>query len=93
MKCTKIGRNIFVALILLLSAAQYVQAQAHKLIPHRVKVNKPETAIFKAPFVVMMPSVKNLYAKTLNVSIYHTFGVVKAGVRQFWGLDSGGIVP
>jgi len=87
MKRTKVVRNILIALIGLLSVAQYSQAQM--LVPHRAKINKPETAIFKAPSVILMPSVKNLYAKTLNMSIYHTFGIVRAGVRQFWGLDSG----
>ncbi|HKI44219.1 MAG TPA: DUF5777 family beta-barrel protein [Balneolales bacterium] len=64
-------------------------ANAQQLIPHRADVNQPVIATFKAPTVVLLPSVKNLYAKTLNMSIYHTFGLVNTGVKQFWGLDGG----
>ena len=65
------------------------KANAQQLIPHRADVNKPVIATFKAPTVVLLPSVKNLYAKTLNMSIYHTFGLLNTGVKQFWGLDGG----
>lgn len=57
--------------------------------PQLVHANKPENAIFKAPTVILMPSVKNLYGQTLNMSIYHTFGLVKSGINQFYGLDGG----
>lgn len=57
--------------------------------PQLVNPNKPESAIFKAPTVIIMPSVKNLYAQTLNMSIYHTFGLVRTGIKQFYGLDGG----
>lgn len=57
--------------------------------PQLVNANKPESAIFKAPEVIIMPSVKNLYSQTLNMSIYHTFGLVKSGINQFYGLDGG----
>lgn len=60
-----------------------------QLIPHRADINKPVIATFKAPTVILLPSVKNLYAKTLNMSIYHTFGLLKTGAQQFWGLDGG----
>lgn len=60
-----------------------------QLVPQRADINKPVIATFKAPTVVLLPSVKNLYAKTLNMSIYHTFGTISSGVNQFWGLDGG----
>ena len=87
MKPISVIRNVLLLLTGILLSIQVAQAQM--LIPHRANVNKPETAIFKAPTVILMPSVKNLYAHTLNMSIYHTFGVVKAGYQQFWGLDTG----
>lgn len=87
MKRTKVTRNVLLILAGFLSITQVSLAQM--LVPHRADVNKPADAIFKAPTVILMPSVKNLYANTLNMSIYHTFGVVKPGISQFWGLDSG----
>lgn len=87
MKRFKITRKVLLALVGIIFSSQIACAQM--LVPHRAKVNKPEEAIFKAPTVILMPSVKNLYAQTLNMSIYHTFGVVKSGIKQFWGLDTG----
>lgn len=78
---------ITLAIIFSLFSSMAVKAQA--LIPHRADVNKPVIATFKAPDVILLPAVKNLYAKTLNMSIYHTFGRVNSGINQFWGLDTG----
>lgn len=87
MKRIKITWKVLFTIVGILFSSRLACAQM--LVPHRAKVNKPAEAIFKAPTVVLLPSVKNLYAQTLNMSIYHTFGVVKPGIKEFWGLDTG----
>jgi len=78
-----------ITLAILFSLSSSLAVKAQDLIPHRANVNKPVIATFKAPDVILFPSVKNLYANTLNMSIYHTFGLLNSGIKQFWGLDGG----
>ncbi|HKK44536.1 MAG TPA: DUF5777 family beta-barrel protein, partial [Balneolaceae bacterium] len=65
------------------------RAATAQLTPHLADVKHPVKGTFKAPTVILTNSVKNLYANTLNMSIYHTFGLVSSGVNQLYGLDSG----
>jgi len=60
-----------------------------QLTPHLADVKHPVKGIFKAPTVILNNSVKNLYANTLNMSIYHTFGLISSGINGFYGLDTG----
>ncbi|MGD8747172.1 MAG: DUF5777 family beta-barrel protein [Balneolaceae bacterium] len=60
-----------------------------QLTPHLASVDHPVKATFKAPTVILTNSVKNLYQNTLNMSIYHTFGLVSTGLNGFYGLDTG----
>lgn len=60
-----------------------------QLTPHLANVEHPVKAVFKAPTVILNNSVKNLYRNTLNMSIYHTFGLVNTGINGFYGLDTG----
>lgn len=60
-----------------------------QLTPHLADVNHPVKATFKAPTVILNNSVKNLYQNTLNMSIYHSFGLVSSGINGFYGLDTG----
>jgi hypothetical protein len=61
-----------------------VQAQMKR---ERVQTDRTERAIFKAPTVVLLNSVKNLYKNTLYMTIYHTFGSVNTGINELFGLD------
>lgn len=77
-----------VYLLIFIVASTAIQAQA-QLTPHLADVQRPVKAIFKAPNVILGNSVKNLYRNTLNMSIYHTFGLVNTGINGFYGLDTG----
>ncbi|HKJ44341.1 MAG TPA: DUF5777 family beta-barrel protein [Balneolales bacterium] len=84
----KYFRNLFIVLFVMAGTLAH-NAYGQELTPHLAHVNKPVKAVFKAPTVVLANSVKNLYKSTLNMSIYHTFGLVSSGVKQFYGLDQG----
>lgn len=53
----------------------------------RVVKDRPVEATFKAPRVILLPSIKNYDANTLNFAIMHGFGLVNSGVQELWGLD------
>lgn len=79
-------RSTLAVTIALLALAGTAKAQ---LTPHLANVKHPVKATFKAPTVILTNSVKNLYKNTLNMSIYHTFGLVSSGINGFYGLDTG----
>lgn len=85
-KSTLIKTSVLVFFIGFMGWSGVAKAQ---LTPHLANVDHPVKGTFKAPTVILTNSVKNLYANTLNMSIYHTFGLVSSGINGFYGLDTG----
>lgn len=55
----------------------------------RVTTDEPVYNVFWANTNIGIGTVRNLSAKNLNSTILHTFGPVRGGVDQFFGLDGG----
>lgn len=76
--------RVFVFLYIIFGCLGLAMGQMKR---ERVKANIPVKAIFKAPNILLTNSVKNPYNNTLYMSIYHTFGPINSGVKEFFGLD------
>ncbi len=81
----KLFTKCFPVLLLFLAGSFCVAHAQMKRV--RTTPNQPEHAIFKAPTVLLVNSVKNLYKNTLFMSIYHIFGPVNSGINELYGLD------
>jgi len=55
----------------------------------RVVTDEPVDNIFWATTNIGLSTVRNLSAGNLNTTIVHTFGPVRSGIEQFYGLDLG----
>jgi hypothetical protein len=73
-----------VSLLVFLAPAPMSLAQIPRT---RANERAPAAELFLTPALVTMPSVQNLPKGNLNVTIMHTFGLLRSGVNALFGLD------
>lgn len=79
-------QSILFALLFLMIFPNLLTAQLER---ERVVTDLPEEHIFMAPRNINLYTVEPLSKGELHYSIMHTFGEVRAGVRNLWGIDQG----
>ncbi len=72
--------------LILFFLADTAKAQLQR---ERVELDEPVADIFWAPTNIGISTVRNLSKYSLNSSVLHTFGLVRRGPDQFFGLDDG----
>lgn len=78
--------TVTLILLILFFAADTAEAQLQR---ERVELDEPVADIFWAPTNIGISTVRNLSKYSLNSSVLHTFGLVRRGADQFFGLDDG----